>query len=239
MRKPLLLELRHHVAQRGGGQAGAGRPAPVRPTRRARRRRGKAPPPRTESPARAWSCCPSSAFSRPAGAVLAGTPYCTMIACSLNGFSSVRDGAACSWPGRSKRPGSRSPGSRCARRAGRARVRRALPGVRAFGPADDPAAGPRGAPRGARLGDPGVRRASSRPASTRPPRVVLHTSGLLAADALAAIAAAGPAVGSFHPMVELPHRDRAAGRAWRASWRPSRATPPRCARRAAWPWRWG
>jgi len=86
---------------------------------------------------------------------------------------------------------------------GRARVRRALPGVRTFGAGDAlppvhgvlvavpdsaiPACAEQLAPR-------------LHPATT----VVLHTSGLLAADALAAIARSGPATGSLHPMVSFP-----------------------------------
>ncbi|TAM56886.1 MAG: DUF2520 domain-containing protein [Acidobacteria bacterium] len=86
---------------------------------------------------------------------------------------------------------------------GRARVRRALPGVRTFGAAASlpPVHGVLIA-----VPDSAIPACAARLAPRLHPAtsVVLHTSGLLTADALAAIAAAGPTVGSFHPMASFP-----------------------------------
>ena len=86
---------------------------------------------------------------------------------------------------------------------GRARARRALPGVRTFGAAAllPPVHGVLVA-----VPDSAVAACAERlePRLHPDTRVVLHTSGLLAADALAAVARSVPAVGSIHPLVSFP-----------------------------------
>ena len=86
---------------------------------------------------------------------------------------------------------------------GRARVRKALPGVRAFGEGDalPPVRGVLVA-----VPDSAIPACAERLAPRLHPTTtaVLHTSGLLAADALVSVARRGPATGSFHPMVSFP-----------------------------------
>ncbi len=85
----------------------------------------------------------------------------------------------------------------------RARAKRALPGVLTFG-ADDALPWAHGVL--IAVPDSAIPACAERLAPRLHPAtgVVLHTSGLLAADALAPIARRGPATGSLHPMVSFP-----------------------------------